>query len=167
MQVLSQVSNEHHARLRAYVERLYSLADCLGGDCLDTGEVTAELAELRELEWGLKEQLIPHMDAVEAAVYPTLERIMKDRETSSPMRGGARRDSPAGRIHRRNRGHRGNETGSWHRLGATAPDAAPARSAQDTPRRGRSLSPDPGGQAHDLGGCGIGPGPGPSAAARL
>jgi len=86
MQVLSQVSNEHHARLRAYVERLYSLADCLGGDCLDTGEVTAELAELRELEWGLKEQLIPHMDAVEAAVYPTLERIMKDRETSSPMR---------------------------------------------------------------------------------
>ena len=40
----------------------------------------------RELTRGLREMLIPHMDAVEAAVYPTLERIMHDRDTSAPMR---------------------------------------------------------------------------------
>jgi len=86
MQVLEQVLNEHHARLRSYVDELYALADCLGGDSLATSEVTGELAELRDLLRGLREQLVPHMEAVEAAVYPTLERIMSDRETSSPMR---------------------------------------------------------------------------------
>jgi hypothetical protein len=30
--------------------------------------------------------LMPHMDAVEAAVYPTLERILNEREASAPMR---------------------------------------------------------------------------------
>lgn len=86
MNVLEQVMNEHHERLHSYVDRLYELADCLGGDCLDTSEVTDQLAELQALLRGLKDQLIPHMEAVEAAVYPTLERIMSDRETSSPMR---------------------------------------------------------------------------------
>lgn len=85
-QVLEQVLNEHHARLRSYVDRLYAPVDCLGGDCPNAREVSAELAELRGLLWALKEQLIPHMEAVEAAVYPTLERIMSDRETRSPMR---------------------------------------------------------------------------------
>ncbi len=86
MHALSSVSHEHHARLLDYVEALYALADCLGADCLDTPGVLAELTELRELQRGLREMLIPHMDAVEAAVYPTLERIMQDRETNSPMR---------------------------------------------------------------------------------
>jgi hemerythrin-like domain-containing protein len=29
--------------------------------------------------------LIPHMEAVEAAVYPTLERLLADRQTTAPM----------------------------------------------------------------------------------
>jgi iron-sulfur cluster repair protein YtfE (RIC family) len=86
MQALTHVSHEHHALLRDYVARLYALADCLVADCLDTPGVLAELNELRELERGLREMLIPHMDAVEAAVYPTLERIMSDRDSSAPMR---------------------------------------------------------------------------------
>ena len=86
MHVLSHVSLEHDAVLREYVERLYALSDHLCPDCLDTPGVLAELAELQELEQALREMLVPHMDAVEAAVYPTLERIMNDREASAPMR---------------------------------------------------------------------------------
>ncbi len=86
MHALSAVSHEHHVLLRDYVNRLYALADCLCSDCLDTVGALAGLAALRDLEDGLREMLIPHMDAVEAAVYPTLERIMDDRQTSVPMR---------------------------------------------------------------------------------
>ncbi len=86
METLTHVEHAHHELLRTYVQRLYELANCLCPDCLDTPGCLAELAELREVERGLREQLIPHMDAVEAAVYPSLERIMNDREASAPMR---------------------------------------------------------------------------------
>jgi iron-sulfur cluster repair protein YtfE (RIC family) len=86
MQALVRVEHEHHAVLRDYVQRLYAMADCMAADCLDTPGVLDKLVELRSLQRGLREMLVPHMDAVEAAVYPTLERIMSDRETSSPMR---------------------------------------------------------------------------------
>jgi iron-sulfur cluster repair protein YtfE (RIC family) len=86
MLTLSTVEHEHHALLRDYVNRLYALADCLSSDCLDTVGALAELAELHALERGLREMLVPHMEAVEAAVYPTVERIMVDRESSVPMR---------------------------------------------------------------------------------
>ena len=86
MSVLSAVSHQHHALLRDYVNRLYALGACLNSDCLDTVGALAELRELHVLERGLREMLMPHMDAVEAAVYPTLERIMDDRQGSAPMR---------------------------------------------------------------------------------
>lgn len=34
---------------------------------------------------GLTRMLIPHMETVEAAVYPTLERLVADRGTTVPM----------------------------------------------------------------------------------
>jgi hypothetical protein len=86
MRTLSAVTHEHDVLLRDYVNRLYAMADCLGCDCLDTVGVVAGVAALRDLEQGLRERLLPHMDAVEAAVHPTLERIMDDREASAPMR---------------------------------------------------------------------------------
>lgn len=86
MSVLTTVSHQHHALLRDYVNRLYAIADCLSCDCLDTVGVLAGFAELRSLDRGLREMLIPHMDAVEAAVYPTLDRIMAEGEGSAPMR---------------------------------------------------------------------------------
>jgi Hemerythrin HHE cation binding domain len=86
MRALSVVSRRHHALLHDHVQRLYALANALCPDCLDTPGVLAELAELGELERGLREMLMPHMDAVEAAVYPTLERILDEREVSAPMR---------------------------------------------------------------------------------
>ncbi|MFH0750868.1 MAG: hemerythrin domain-containing protein [Chloroflexota bacterium] len=81
------MSHEHHERLWHYVNRLNVLADCMNSDCLDTAQMTERLPELRELHHGLISQLIPHMDAVETAVYPTLERLMADRRTIAPMAG--------------------------------------------------------------------------------
>jgi iron-sulfur cluster repair protein YtfE (RIC family) len=86
MHAVTAISHEHHALLRDYVERLYILANSLCPDCLDTPGAVAEMDQLRELEQGLRRNLMPHMEAVETAVYPTLERIMDDRHTSAPMR---------------------------------------------------------------------------------
>jgi iron-sulfur cluster repair protein YtfE (RIC family) len=86
MHALSHVSHEHHALLRDRVGRLSALADCLCPDCLDTPGTRAALPEIRAVARDLDLMLIPHMDAVEATVYPTLERIMDDRRASAPMR---------------------------------------------------------------------------------
>jgi hypothetical protein len=85
MQALPRVSHEHHDRLWQYVDRLNALADCLNTDCLDTARLLERLPELRELHLGLTSMLIPHMEAVEAAVYPTLERLLAERQTTAPM----------------------------------------------------------------------------------
>ena len=85
MQALPRVSHEHHDRLWHYVDQLNVLADCLNTDCLDTARLLERLPELRELHLGLTSMLIPHMEAVEAAVYPTLERLLAERHTTAPM----------------------------------------------------------------------------------
>lgn len=85
MQALTRVSHEHHHVLWGYVNQLNDLADCLSCDCLDTALLGAELPQLREVLDGLNGHLIPHMEAVEAAVHPTLERLLSDRNTTVPM----------------------------------------------------------------------------------
>jgi hypothetical protein len=87
MQALTRISHEHHDRLWAYINQLDELADCMNSDCLDTSRMAGKLAEMRTLHEGLKTQLIPHMEAVEAAVYPTLERIAADRAAVSLLAG--------------------------------------------------------------------------------
>jgi hypothetical protein len=85
MQPLTRISHEHHDVLWGYVNQLNDLADCLNCDCLDSARLVAELPELREVRDGLTNSLIPHMEAVEAAVHPTLERLLADRGTTVPM----------------------------------------------------------------------------------
>ena len=85
MQALPRVSHEHHDRLWHYVDQLNSLADCMNTDCLDTARLSERLPELRDLHQGLTTLLIPHMEVVEAAVYPTLERLLAERQTTVPM----------------------------------------------------------------------------------
>jgi len=82
---LTKVSHEHHDVLWRYVNELYDMAECLDSDCLDTPGLAEGLPRLREAYEGLTTQLIPHMDAVEAAVYPTLERLMAEEQTTVPM----------------------------------------------------------------------------------
>jgi len=85
MQNLTRVSHEHHDRLRGYVDKLDQLADCLNTDCLDSGRLRDRLPELRELYKGLTEVLVPHMEAVEIAVYPTLDRLASGSGTTAPL----------------------------------------------------------------------------------
>jgi hemerythrin-like domain-containing protein len=85
MQPLTAVSHEHHHLLWHYVDLLNSLAECLGCDCLDTAGLVGQLPLLREAHQGLTGHLVPHMDTVEAAVFPTLERIAAPRGATVPM----------------------------------------------------------------------------------
>lgn len=85
MQPLTMVSHEHHELLWRYVNQLNDLADCLNCDCLDSARLVAQLPQLREVHDGLTSRLLPHMEAVEAAVHPTLERLLADRGTTVPM----------------------------------------------------------------------------------
>jgi len=87
VQPLTRVSDEHHGLLWRYVTQLNDLADCLDCDCLDSARLEAQLPQLREVHDGLTSRLIPHMEAVEAAVHPTLERLLADRGTMGPMAG--------------------------------------------------------------------------------
>jgi hypothetical protein len=82
---LTRVSHEHHDLLWGYVNQLNDLADCLNCDCLDTARMAEQLPQLREVHDGLTTRLIPHMEAVEAAIHPTLERILADRGAAIPM----------------------------------------------------------------------------------
>lgn len=82
---LTRISHEHHDRMWRHVNQLSDLAECLNCDCLDSGRLVAQLPELREAVDGLNSLLIPHMEAVEAAVHPTLERILADRRRMLPM----------------------------------------------------------------------------------
>ncbi len=85
MQTLGGVSHEHHDLLWRAVDRLSDLAECLDCDCLDRAELLARLPQLQEIHDSLTMQLIPHMEAVETAVYPTLERIVADHGVTVTM----------------------------------------------------------------------------------
>jgi hypothetical protein len=85
MQPLTTVSHEHHHLLWHYVDLLDSLAERLACDCLDTVGLVEELPLLREAHEGLTGHLIPHMDTVEAAVYPTLERLAATHDSTVPL----------------------------------------------------------------------------------
>ncbi len=85
MQTLGGVSHEHHDVLWRAVARLSDLAECLDCDCLDRAELIARLPQLHEVHDSLTLQLLPHMEAVETAVHPTLERIVADHGTTVMM----------------------------------------------------------------------------------
>jgi iron-sulfur cluster repair protein YtfE (RIC family) len=81
MDPLVRAGAEHHERLVAHVDRLADLASDL-----DRG-VTPAFVEACETEHRfIAEQLVPHMDAVEATLYGELERLMEGRHSMAPMR---------------------------------------------------------------------------------
>lgn len=85
MQTLTDVSHEHHDLLFRELDRIADLAECLDCDCLDSAELVARLPQLREIHHGLTQRLLPHMEAVEAAVHPTLVRLAEDHGTTVVM----------------------------------------------------------------------------------
>jgi hypothetical protein len=81
MDPLARTSHEHHDRLIVHVDRLAELAGNL-----DAG-ITPEFVTACEAEHRfIVEQLLPHMEAIEATLYGELERLMEGRHSMTPMR---------------------------------------------------------------------------------
>jgi len=78
---LRSTSQDHHARLVPHVDRLLVLAEMIGRvDC-------SAIHDVFEEEYGfVVGQLVPHIEAIEKALYPQLERLMDQRHSMAPMR---------------------------------------------------------------------------------
>jgi hypothetical protein len=81
MDPLQRTSHEHHDRLIPHVDRLAELASEI-----DDG-ITPTFVEACEAEHRfIVGQLLPHMEAIETALYDQLDRLMEGRHTMAPMR---------------------------------------------------------------------------------
>jgi hypothetical protein len=82
MSSLPQVGHEHHARIREHVDRWPALADMLEEPPVPDAfapAYTEELAFMRGTLW-------PHVEVVEANVYPELERLQQNRHSMAHLR---------------------------------------------------------------------------------
>ena len=80
---LSTTTREHHQTILQHVDRLPGLADMLAHVDKDV----AGFAAAFELEYRfIVQQLVPHIDAVEMALYGQLEQLMEGRHSMAPMR---------------------------------------------------------------------------------
>lgn len=69
-----------HAKLMPHVDDLRVIAD----QAADTSREALQ-ARLREEHDFLAAELLPHMDAVQATLYPSFERLMQNRHSMTPM----------------------------------------------------------------------------------
>lgn len=80
-QTLPTVAHDHHERILAMVERFPGLGDALLGEHAD--DARDELRAVRDFLVGT---LLPHVEATETALYPSLERMLQNRHSMVPMR---------------------------------------------------------------------------------
>jgi hypothetical protein len=80
MTTLTQVSERHGQRILAHVDRLPGLADEVRQK--PWSQVAARIAD--ELDF-LVSTLLPHMETVEAAVHPELDRLMSCQLGMAPL----------------------------------------------------------------------------------
>lgn len=80
MPTLTQVSTEHRERLISHVEEMRQLADAIGERPWPS--LAPRIADEHDF---LVSTLVPHMQAVEAAVYPELDRLLSCRLAMAPM----------------------------------------------------------------------------------
>lgn len=78
---LPRVAHEHHEVITLHVDRLPELAAMIGR--VDRAEFAASFE--RECRF-VTDQLVPHMEAIEVALYDELERVMAGRHSMAPMR---------------------------------------------------------------------------------
>jgi Hemerythrin HHE cation binding domain len=78
---LPQTTRAHDAAILAHVERLPALAD----ELVD-GPTDLLLARLEDEYRFITGQLVPHVEAVEAALYPELERVLSCCHSMTAMR---------------------------------------------------------------------------------
>jgi len=82
MASLPTTNHEHHDIIDAQLDKLPGLAEMLGEKPL-SDEFRRSFAELIVF---IHDSLVPHMNVVEASVYPELERLMQNRHSMVPMR---------------------------------------------------------------------------------
>lgn len=75
------VAHQHHDTIQLHVDRLPELAAMLGR--VDPAEFAASFERECRFVTG---QLVPHMEAIETALYAELERVMDHRHSMTPMR---------------------------------------------------------------------------------
>jgi hypothetical protein len=78
---LPDTSHEHHALIEPRVDRLPELAEMIGR--VTPEEFSASFQEECSFIIG---RLVPHMEAIETALYGRLERVMEGRHSMAPMR---------------------------------------------------------------------------------
>jgi hypothetical protein len=78
---LPETSHEHHALIEPHVDRLPELADMIG----QVGPDEFSRAFQEECSF-IVGRLVPHMEAIETALYGRLEAIMEGRHSMAPMR---------------------------------------------------------------------------------
>jgi hypothetical protein len=81
MATLRATSEDHHARLIPHVDRLLDLAEMVG--TVDCSSIHAVFEDEYAFIVG---QLVPHMEAIERALYGRLEELMDGRHSMAPMR---------------------------------------------------------------------------------
>jgi len=80
MSALTRTSAEHRKKLNSHVDGLPALADQIGK--VPAADLAVGLSDVYDF---LVENLIPHMEAVEASVYPELDRLLSDSGAMAPM----------------------------------------------------------------------------------
>jgi len=78
---LRTTSEEHHALLLPHVDTLLTLAEMVGH--VECSVIHAAFEDEYAFVVG---QLVPHMEAIEHALYDRLEQVMGGRHSMSPMR---------------------------------------------------------------------------------
>jgi len=78
---LPETTEYHHALMRPHVEALPGLAETI-----DTVRRDAFARRFEEEYHFIVDQIVPHIEAVEGAIYPELERLLANRHSMLPMR---------------------------------------------------------------------------------
>jgi Hemerythrin HHE cation binding domain len=78
---LPETTQHHHELMTPHVDALPGLAETI-----DTVRPDAFARRFEEEYRFIVDQLVPHIDAVEGAIYPELERLLANRHSMLPMR---------------------------------------------------------------------------------
>ena len=148
MSTLPTVSHEHHDRLHAIADQLHALSDCSDSDCMDTSRLIAARPAIEEIHDGLVTYLIPHMEAVETAVYPVLERLLAQTGSMGVMQHDHAQIRQLTAVIGEFLGPAGRRSPPRDGAPHAAGPAAPLRRPPDASRRGGALRPDHGEPAH-------------------
>jgi Hemerythrin HHE cation binding domain len=81
MRSLPETSHEHHELIEAHVDRLPELAEMIGR--VNPQSFSQSFQEECSFIIG---RLVPHMEAIETALYGRLETVMDGRHSMAPMR---------------------------------------------------------------------------------